>query len=78
MAVRATSLAPPVAALPLETQQQSGPIPGGGQHDVQNVIHVQSGALPFVAHVEYFDAVTVPGKSMPQLKCGVLGAGIIE
>ena len=46
------SLAPPVAALPLETQQQPGPMPGGGQHDVQNVIHVQSGPFPFVAHVE--------------------------
>jgi hypothetical protein len=51
-ALRAVSLAPPVATLPLETQQQSGPVPGGGQHDVQNVIQVQSGPFPFVAQVE--------------------------
>ena len=47
------SLAPPVAtALLLETQQQSDPVPGGGQHDVQNVIQVQSGPFPFVAQAE--------------------------
>ena len=36
----------------LETQQQSGPVPGGGQQDVQNVIHVQSGPFPFIPQVE--------------------------
>ena len=68
--MRARSLAPSVAAVPFETQQQSGPVPGGGQHDVQNVIQVQSGApAPLVAQPEYGEVLTVPGKSMPQLKC---------
>ena len=72
-ALRARSLAPSVAAVPLETQQQSGPVPGGGQHDVQNVIQVQSGApAPLVAQPEYGEVLTVPGKSMPQLKCAAM------
>ena len=63
----------PVGAVPLETQQQSGPVPGGGQHDVQNVIQVQSGApAPLVAQPEYGEVLTVPGKSMPQLKCAAM------
>ena len=53
-----------------ETQQQSGP--AVGQQLVQNVIHVQSinfaPGLTGVAQFEYLLAVTVPSKSIPQLK----------
>lgn len=64
----------------LDTQQQPGP--AFGQQLVQNVTQVQSTGLPsggtFVSQSEYGLAETVPGKSMPQLKCGVFGPGIIE
>ena len=48
---------------------------------MQKVIHVQSinfaPGLTGVAQFEYLLAVTVPSKSMPQLKWGVFSRGII-
>ena len=68
----------PVVAL--DTQQQPGP--AFGQQLVQNVTQVQSTGLPpggtLVPQSEYGLAETVPGKSIPQLKCGVFGPGIME
>jgi len=69
----------------LAKQQQLGPQPRGagtaaqafGQQLVQKVTQVQSRAAPFVAHVEKFEALTVPSQSMPQLKCGVPLRGIM-
>ena len=70
----------PASAVVLDTQQQPGP--AFGQQLVQNVIHVQSTGLApggtFVSQPEYGLAETVPGKSIPQLKCGVFGPGIME
>ena len=40
-----------------------------GQQLVQKVTQVQSGApTPLVAQLEYGEVLTVPSKSMPQLK----------
>ena len=60
--------------VPAGQANPSPPIgPALGQHDVQNVIQVQSGApAPLVAQPEYGEVLTVPGKSMPQLKCAAM------
>ena len=51
----------------LDTQQQPGP--AVGQQLVQKVTQVQSGApTPLLAQLEYGEVLTVPSKSMPQLK----------
>ena len=58
-----------VVLLPPPTATQQQPGPALGQQLVQKVTHVQSGApMPLVAQPEYGEVLTVPGKSIPQLK----------
>ena len=74
-------MTPAAAAVPLLTQQHST-FPAAAsalvQQLVQNVIQLQSGALPLTPQSDQPDALTVPSKSIPQLKWGVPGLGIIE